>query len=120
MILGAQPDLFFRLAHDGTVLEHRPATACRPSRGAVTVVGTRWQDVIPADVAAAIDSALGRLAAGSALETIEYAHAMPDRVRRFEARLVELPSGRSSPWCAIVPSVTTPRRCWSARRRSSG
>jgi hypothetical protein len=29
VILGAQPDLFFRLA-GSTVLEHRPATACRP------------------------------------------------------------------------------------------
>jgi two-component system sensor histidine kinase UhpB len=91
VVARAQPDLFVRLAQDGTVLEYRPGHEVALYRRAEEFLGLRLCDVLPADAAASVATGLARIAAGSALETIEYALAMPDRVRRFEARMVALP-----------------------------
>jgi PAS domain S-box-containing protein len=91
VIARAQPDLFVRLAQDGTVLEYRPGHEVALYRRAEEFLGRRLQDVLPADAATSVATALARVGAGSPLETIEYALALPDRVRRFEARMVALP-----------------------------
>ncbi|HET7092145.1 MAG TPA: PAS domain S-box protein, partial [Thermomicrobiales bacterium] len=89
-LLSAVPDLVFRLDARGTYLDvkaDQPGVLAAP---AATLLGRAIADVLPADVAARLLDAMGRVLASGAGETVEYRLDLPAGAFDFEARIVAL------------------------------
>jgi PAS domain S-box-containing protein len=103
LIVRAQPDLFIRIAGDGTILDIRPGGGIELAIPREQQLGMRVQAFVPAETAVALERAVVRLRAGSQVETVDYTLVTEDRIRRLEARLVALPDGETM---GLVRDVT--------------
>jgi two-component system, sensor histidine kinase and response regulator len=111
-IFQALPDMYFRMAADGTILDHR---ASRPEDLPVeqhALAGRRMQDLLPPQAGAAIAGALQRVADGAAMCAVEYALPQPGTVRHFEARLLPTRAGEV---VAVVRNISDRRALEEAR-----
>ncbi len=86
----ALPDLYFRIDADGSILEHRAGRGAQLLLAPSEFLGRRMQDVLPADVAALVQTALDALAAGAEHEVFEYDLSMPQGIAHYEARVLPL------------------------------
>lgn len=88
-VFDALPDLFFRLAPDGTILDYRARRDdlyVAPEH----FLGKPMQSVLPPEVGALFESHLNRLKAGGGMVAFEYPLAVAGRERHFEARMSSL------------------------------
>jgi PAS domain S-box-containing protein len=92
----AQPDLAFRLASDGTILDYKAGQASALYLPPEQFLGRRMSDVLPPDASRLLGEAIARVReAGTELATTEYVLPMPDgREHHFEARLTPLEDRR--------------------------
>ncbi|MDE2453880.1 MAG: PAS domain-containing protein [Burkholderiales bacterium] len=86
----ALPDLYFRVAADGTVLDFRAGRRSDLYRPPEEFLGRRMQDVLPPAVAADFDRALERVAAGASQAEFVYTLDLPQGETGFEARVIAL------------------------------
>lgn len=89
-VFEALPDLFFRLAPDGTILDYRARhddLYIPPEH----FLGKRMQDVLPPEVGALFAAHLRQQQRQGGPITFEYPLTMADGERHFEARLNRLP-----------------------------
>ncbi len=102
----ALPDLYFRIARDGTILEHRAGREADLWMPPEAFLGRRMQDIVPSDVAARFEASLAEVARGADHSVVEYGLAMPQGRQHFEARTLPLGEGQ----CVLVVRNVTERR----------
>ncbi len=103
----ALPDLAFRVAADGTILEQ--------NTDAAAPAGQRLQDIWPGEVAQRFAHALAQMAAGRCVLSFEFAQSGATGETHHEARLVPLPAGET---LVLVRDVTERRLTENALRES--
>jgi PAS domain S-box-containing protein len=106
-LLDAVPDLMFRVRADGVILDfhaHDPRELYVPAE---QIIGRRFVDLLPRDVARQINEVIGRTLAAGQLQALEYAQPMPAGTQAYEGRVV--PSGANEV-TMIVRNVTDRRR----------
>ncbi|MBL8307320.1 MAG: response regulator [Rubrivivax sp.] len=102
----ALPDLYFRMARDGTILEHRAGRDADLWMPPEAFLGRRMQDVVPPDVAARFEASLAEVARGADHSVVEYSLAMPQGHQHFEARTLPLGGDQQ---VVVVRNVTERR-----------
>src|SRR5206468_204955 len=91
----AQPDLSFKVARDGTILDYKVGLTSALYLPPEKFLGKSMPSVLPAEAGAIFGQALARLGApGAELVTVEYDLPMPDGDRQYEARLTPLADER--------------------------
>jgi PAS domain S-box-containing protein len=89
-IFEALPDLFFRMAADGTILDYKASNLAELYVPPQHFLGKRIQALLPPPIAQKIDTAFEQSLQTQSLVCIEYALPMPDDNGYFEARIVPL------------------------------
>lgn len=98
-IFDTLPDLFFRLAWDGTILEQRAGKRSDLYRDPKEFLGKRFQDILPPSVVEPIQQAVREAHDQQQLVTTEYTLPFPEGTRWFEARI--LPFDQEQVICLI-------------------
>jgi len=86
----ALPDLYFRMARNGVVLDYRAGREADLYVRPEEFVGKRIQDVLPTDIAQLIDASIKSIAEGGQLEVFEFGLPMPTGQEFYEARILPL------------------------------
>jgi PAS domain S-box-containing protein len=106
-IFRALPDLYFRLAADGTILEHRSGSDARlllpPDQFLGRSLPELLRAVLPPGAHARLVAALGEVGRTRSLVCVEYPLRVDDAEREFEARLLPLEDGSL---IAVVRDIT--------------
>ena len=92
-IFQALPDLYFRIARDGTILDYRAGRQSDLYSAPAQFLGQRMQAVLPPDVVAALDHAMAEVTVGGVPAELHYSLALPTGQAGFEARVVALDTG---------------------------
>jgi len=111
-IFQALPDLYFRMAADGTILDHR---ASRPEDLTVApeqLRGRRMPELLPPEASTLVSDALQHVAAGASMHSIEYALPFEPGERYFEARFLPTRDGEV---VAVVRNISDRRALEQAR-----
>ncbi len=108
IVFQALPDLYFRLAADGTILDYRARRLSDLYIPPEKFVGNRMQDVLPSDVGELLSSNMKTALETGEMIEFEYAMTMPTGKQFFEARLARL-SGNNE-LIAIVRNIDERRR----------
>ena len=103
-IFQALPDLYFRLAADGKILESQISTTSDLFVPAEVFMGQHIQSVLPSDVGGAIHEVITQVYESGRMATIEYSLPMPSGERHFEARLSPLDEDQV---IAVVRNITS-------------
>lgn len=103
-VFQALPDLFFRMARDGTILGYRAGDASELYRPPEAFMGKRMQDVLPPELGRQFGEKLKQLHEKGEQLSFEYDLAIADRELHFEARLI--PLADSDELVAIVRDIT--------------
>ncbi len=114
-VLAALPDPYFKLARDGTILDHRAGQGLAPNLPADKFLGRKVADVLPPAVTARVEAAIESIDQAGQLVCVEYDLTRDGATRSFEARL--LPTGDGS-LIAIVRDITDRKASDEAIRRS--
>ena len=114
-VLHALPDLYFRIDHEGAVVDFHIDSGFDRHLTSDDLLGRRLIDVLPADAAPALTRALDRARRWGVAESCEVSVATPDGPAWFEARLVGLPD---SGCVVVVRDITEQRRAEEALARS--
>ncbi|HYR09426.1 MAG TPA: PAS domain S-box protein, partial [Longimicrobium sp.] len=116
VVFRALPDLYFRLADDGTILSYRAGAENGLYVPPEAFLNRRMQDVLPPDVGAKFDVAAAQVRATGQVGTMEYTLELPDGERRaYEARLMPLVLGEMA---AVVRDITAAKQADAALRAS--
>jgi signal transduction histidine kinase/CheY-like chemotaxis protein len=86
----ALPDVYFRMARDGTVLEHRAGREAQACLVPQQLLGRRMQDMVPQDMAHKIVAALGEVAHGAEQCITEYERVTEAGRQFYEVRVLPL------------------------------
>jgi signal transduction histidine kinase/CheY-like chemotaxis protein len=86
----ALPDLYFRVAREGTILEYRAGRDADMYLRPEQFMSRKVQDVLPDEVARKFTAALAELNAGAEQCVIEYSLPMARGPQSYEARLLTL------------------------------
>jgi PAS domain S-box-containing protein len=114
-IFQAIPDLFFRFAADGTILDCKaghPADLLLP---VAELAGKRIQDVPVPDVGVRFEEAIREVRTTGSMVRLEYCLVREGRRQLYEARLLPL---RSQQMIAIIRNITELQETEEALRRS--
>ncbi len=84
----AFPDLYFRLAKDGTILSYHPGSSVELYLAQENLVNQRLQDILPGDVKYQCYKAFLQVLKTNSLVAVEYSLPLPDGEKNFEARLL--------------------------------
>jgi PAS domain S-box-containing protein len=114
-VLHALPDLYFRLDHEGGVVDFHVGSGFDRHMTSDDLLGRRLVDVLPVDTVPSLTKALARARLRGAAESCEVSVAMPGGPAWFEARVVALPDGGA---VVIVRDITEQRRAEEALARS--
>jgi PAS domain S-box-containing protein len=116
VIFRALPDLYFRLADDGTILSYRAGSYNGLYVDPEQFLNRRLQDVMPPEVGARFEAACAEVRRTGQGASMEYALPSGDGAERaYEARLVPLVPGELA---AIVRDITENRQAEAALRAS--
>ncbi|HEX6039773.1 PAS domain S-box protein [Longimicrobium sp.] len=120
VIFSALPDLYFRLADDGTILSYRAGSYNGLYVDPEVFLDHRLQDVMPPDVGRRFDAARAEVRRTGQVVSMEYTLPVPGDTgegeeRAYEARIVPLMPGELA---AIVRDVTDSRQAQAAVRES--
>jgi PAS domain S-box-containing protein len=113
-LLGAIPDLMFRVTRDGTTLDVQGDDAAALVLPAEEQIGRNARDVLPPEVADAILACIERALETGEMSSVEYELEMDGEARVFESRMV--PSGANEV-VTIVRDFTEQRRAEAEQRR---
>ncbi len=102
-IFEAFPDLYFRMAADGTILDYQAKDAADVFDPTGDLTGKRFHDVMPGDTRGRLLEAIVEAREGNKPSTVEYSLPMAQGDRHYEARILPLPE---SELLAIVRDVT--------------
>lgn len=114
-IFQAFPDLFFRFAADGTILDCKaghPADLLLP---AVELAGKKIQSIPVLEVGESFAKAIQEVQRTGSMVRLEYSLVREDRRQLYEARLLPL---RSQQMIAIIRNITELKETEEALRRS--
>ena len=114
-VLHALPDLYFRVDHDGAVVDFHVGSGFDRHMTSDDLLGRRLVDVLPTDAGPAIAKAVDRARLWGVAESCEIALSTPNGPSWFEARLVALPDRGA---VVIVRDITEQRRAEEALARS--
>jgi PAS domain S-box-containing protein len=117
VIFRALPDLYFRLADDGTILSYRAGSDNGLYVDPDAFLGHRLQDVMPPDVGRRFDVARAEVRRTGQVAAMEYTLPAPGEPaeRGYEARLVPLAPGELA---AVVRDITERRQAEAAVQAS--
>ncbi|HEY9653777.1 MAG TPA: PAS domain S-box protein [Coleofasciculaceae cyanobacterium] len=87
-IFAAFPDILFRVAADGTILDYKTKQDDNLYTSPEMFLGKRVQDVLPPPVGQNIQAEVGRVLETDSPVSLEYSLPMPDGEQYFEARMV--------------------------------
>jgi two-component system sensor kinase FixL len=87
-ILGAIPDIIFRIRGDGTFLDFKPSALFVPFKPPAEFLGKRVQDVLPPDVARSSLALIRKALDGRRMEVHEYSLPIGNETRMYESRLI--------------------------------
>ncbi len=107
MIFKALPDLYFRYAEDGTVLDYKAGRLCDLYAPGESILGNKVQEILPMDVGMQYLHAIQRVLKTKALVKIDYSLVLKIGKCFFEARLVPLSEDQV---IAIVCNITERQR----------
>ena len=114
-IFQALPDLYFRLASDGVILDYRAGQAADLYLSPQEFVGRRMQDVLPPETGRLLDEARRETLTTQTVVSLEYSLPMAGGIRHFEARLLPLLSDQV---ILVVRNVTERKESDEALRRA--
>jgi len=103
----AVPDLYFRMAEDGTIDDYRAGQDRDLFISPENFLGKRMQDVLPADIGARFAAAIQIVTREQAMQVIEYELPTIEGQQAFEARLLPLEGVQV---VAVVRNVTEWRK----------
>lgn len=106
-IFQALPDLYFRIAPDGTILHYKADDSDNIYVPPEVFLGKRMQDVMPSDIALQIHEAILRVYETKTRVSIEYTLPFATGDKDFEARLAPMPDGQI---IFIVRNITDRKR----------
>lgn len=106
-IFRAIPDLYFRLDHDGTILDYHAGRAADLYCAPRDFLGKRMQDVLPAETGVAFNDAIRAVNQRKSLVSLEYELSVHGEKKVFEARLLPL---NETQIMALVRDTTARRR----------
>jgi signal transduction histidine kinase/CheY-like chemotaxis protein len=86
----ALPDMYFRIARDGSILEHRAGREADLFVVPEKLLGCRMRDIVPADAARKLDRALDDVARGAEQCIAEYEVVLAGGRQFYEARVLPL------------------------------
>ena len=110
----ALPDLYFRMARDGTILDFRAGNISELYVPPSSFLGRRMRDVLPRKVSTQFESAIDRIGQGSTMEFVEYELDVPQGHQVFEARVMPF---SASQVVTVVRDITERRSDELARER---
>ncbi len=84
----AFPDIYFRLASDGTILSYHPGRSVELYLAQENLINQRLQDILPGNVKYQCYKAFLQVLKTNSLVVLEYSLPLPDGEKNFEARLV--------------------------------
>ncbi|MGB3203400.1 MAG: PAS domain S-box protein, partial [Crinalium sp.] len=84
----AFPDLYFRLAKDGTILSYHPGRSVELYLAQENLVNQRLQDILPGNAKYQCYKAFLQVLKTNSLVVVEYSLPLPDGEKNFEARLL--------------------------------
>jgi signal transduction histidine kinase len=113
-LLGAIPDVMFRVARDGTYLDVRADDTTGLLRPPEELVGRNARDFLPAEVVQPIFDCLERALRTGRMSTVEYELEIGGVARRFESRMVPSAEGEV---VTIVRDFTEQRRAEAEQAR---
>lgn len=102
-IFEAFPDLFFRLAADGTIIDYRTSNLTDLYASPQDFTGKRLQEVMPESVGNQIYQGLTQALELGQIINLEYALSFSGKIRYFEAKLVRFQKNQV---IAIVRNIT--------------
>ncbi|MFO1336763.1 MAG: PAS domain-containing protein [Burkholderiaceae bacterium] len=111
-IFQALPDLYFRMAADGTVLDYRASRLEDLYVPPAEFMGRRAQDTLPDDAGRQVSHALAQVAAGAPMCAVEFTLPMGGPGRAFEARFLPTREGEV---VAVVRDISDRRALEQAR-----
>jgi len=112
LIFQALPDLYFRMAADGGILDYRAGRSSDLYTAPEQFLGRRVADVMPPDVAQQVMGGIARVLGGQDIVVLEYQLPLPTGPEYFEARLLPV---REAEVVAVVRNVTDRRTLDDAR-----
>ncbi|MBB3169625.1 bifunctional diguanylate cyclase/phosphodiesterase [Simiduia aestuariiviva] len=115
-IFQSLPDLFFRLASDGTILDYRAQQSADLYMPPEQFLGKRMQEILPCDLAELFTCRMDEQKSTGELITYEYDLPIGTGTARFEARLRDLPG--TDEIIVIVRNITEQYREHQARIRA--
>ncbi len=115
-IFSALPDLFFRMRHDGTIIDYRARTDDDLYAPPEYFLGKRMQDVLPEAIARQFSEKLAQVADTRQMTSFDYSLDITGQTRRFEARLCHLDD--SAQIIAVVRDITDSHATSKALRDS--
>ncbi|HYO12645.1 MAG TPA: ATP-binding protein [Thermoanaerobaculia bacterium] len=111
----AIPDLFFRFAADGTILDCKTGRTQDLLLPVAELVGRKIQNIPVREVGASFAAAIGEVQATGSTVRLEYGLVREGRRQLYEARLLPL---RSQQMIAIIRNITELKETEEALRRS--
>ncbi len=105
-IFQAFPDILFRLAKDGAILEYNAGRAGDLYVSPQEFLGKKMQDVLPRPIAKKFDEAIKEVSRTKSLVCMEYPLSVPSGEKIFEARVLPLPDEQI---IAVIRDVTENR-----------
>jgi PAS domain S-box-containing protein len=92
-VFQALPDLYFRLAADGTIMDHRAGQQSDLVLPPEEFMGRRMQEVLPPVVSRRFEWAMGAVQETGEPTEMEYSLELPKGVAHFEARMLPFRNG---------------------------
>ncbi len=114
-IFAAFPDILFRLAVDGTILDFRTKNYKNLYTSPDFFLGKRMQDVLPQKVGEKIYAAIQQTLQTESFVNIEYALPLPEGEQYFEARMVRL---NENEVIAVTRNISDRKRAEDSLRES--
>jgi PAS domain S-box-containing protein len=114
-LFAAFPDLFFRMAADGTVLDYKANNTSDLYLPPASFLGKRMQEVLPPNVGERISGAIAQVLQTKSLVYLEYSLPLPRGEQYFEGRLVPL---NQDEVVAIVRNISERKQAEEALRES--
>lgn len=110
-IFRALPDLYFRVASDGTILDYRAGAVQALYAPLAEFMDRRMQDVLPPPVGRRFQEAMRQVLSSRSLVTIEYTLPLPTGEQAFEGRFLPF---KGEQIVIIVRNITERKRAEEA------
>lgn len=115
-IFQALPDLYFRLAADGTILDHRAGRVSDLYVAPEVFLGQRMPDILPDDIGRRLAQAFQQVLETGQRVRVEYALPMPGGIKFYEARLSRC---RSDQIIAVIRNISDYKEAQAALQEAN-